>query len=782
MDTTAREEALEEALAAYGRDREQLVQILLRLQERLCYLPPEVLDRVAVSLGARPEEIRRVVRFYPVFRTAPAGKHRVSVCIGTACHVKGAPRLIESFKEVLGITGEDDTDADRLFTVSGVACLGCCQLAPAVRIDDVIYGHVRSEQTGALLRDFLADQAAPRVSLQPVSDHVVSLTASLCDCSSCTAGGAREVRGALEQEAARLRGRLAVESTSCSGAAYLTPLLYLHRQDGQTFRYASVTPTQVPAIIRRHLDGGIPQRLRRGVTRLIDRLADDDQTAPPRYLGEEDTRAPAVADPVSQVRIVTEGAGETAPLDLAGYERRGGWDGLKRAAGLGPDGVLAELERSGLRGRGGAGYPAHLKWRHTREAPSGDRVRYLVVNADEGDPGAFMDRMLLESFPFRVIEGISIGAMTLGAAAAYVYIRAEYPLAVDRFREAVNQVEQSGLFRRYGINLHIEVKRGAGRFVCGEETALIEALAGNPGIPRDRPPYPSVSGFRGRPTLISNVETFANVPWIMRQGGEAFARYGGEGGRGTKAFALAGKVRHGGLVEIELGTPIRRIVEEIGGGVEEERVFKAVQIGGPSGGCIPAELADTPVDYEALPAVGAMMGSGGLVVLDDRDCLVDMARYFMEFCARESCGRCRACKRGTAECEQLLALFCRGAATGEDMDRLERLCEEIPAGSLCGLGRAAVNPVKTTLRYFRHEYEAHLRGRCPALVCRPLIRYTINDSCIGCGRCARHCPVDAIPFAPYARHEIAADRCIKCGTCRLVCPVDAVDVSTPGVD
>ncbi len=465
--------------------------------------------------------------------------------------------------------------------------------------------------------------------------------------------------------------------------------------------------------------------------------------------------------------------------------------------------IISTIEKSGLRGRGGAGFPSGQKWRVVAQQ-AGD-TKYVICNGDEGDPGAFMDRMILESFPYRVIEGLAIAAVAVGAREGIFYIRHEYPLAVKRVRAAIAELEQRGWLgeRLLGVGafltpssspsdgervakpgeglaagypLKLSVFEGAGAFVCGEETALIASIEGERGMPKLRPPFPAQEGLWDKPTLINNVETLAMVPWILRNGAEQFAAIGTAKSKGTKVFALAGKIRRGGLIEVPMGTTIREIVEEIGGGAAEGRRFKAVQIGGPSGGCVPARLADTPVDFESLREVGAIMGSGGLVVLDDTSCMVDIARYFLQFTQDQSCGKCTFCRIGTKRMLDILERLCTGKATRSHLEELERLAAQVGAGSLCGLGKTAPNPVLTTLRYFREEYEAHLQGRCPARKCTALIHYTINADCTGCTLCAQQCPVEAIPMLPYARHVIDDAKCTRCDTCRLVCPHNAVEL------
>jgi NADH-quinone oxidoreductase subunit F len=468
--------------------------------------------------------------------------------------------------------------------------------------------------------------------------------------------------------------------------------------------------------------------------------------------------------------VVLENCGVIDPLNIDDYLARDGYRAL--AMGLSPEEVIAAISESGLRGRGGAGFPTGRKWALGRA--QADSVKYVICNGDEGDPGAFMDRLVLESDPHRVLEGLAIAAYAIGASEGYLYIRAEYPQAVRHTREAIRQAEERGCLGR----LRLEVREGAGAFVCGEETALIQSLEGKRGMPKLRPPYPIERGFRGHPTLINNVETLASVPWIIRHGTRAFAALGTAGSRGTKVFALAGKIRRGGLIEVPMGITIREVVEDIGGGIGGGRRFKAVQLGGPSGGCIPARLADTPIDYDALAETGAIMGSGGLVVLDDRDCMVDIARFFLKFTQAESCGKCTFCRIGTKRMLEILERLCEGVGRTDDLEKLETLADTVSRASLCGLGQTAPNPVLTTLRYFRDEYEAHLHERrCPAGRCPALIRYRVTDNCIGCTLCAQACPVGAIRYRPYEKHEVDDRLCTRCDMCRQACQDDAIEVT-----
>ena len=588
--------------------------------------------------------------------------------------------------------------------------------------------------------------------------------------ASCgVANGARPVHQAVER-AVREAGRGTAKAVGCGGMCHREPLVEVV-EDGRSVLYTHVTPEAVPAIVRRHLR---PRRLSTRVRWLADSLRDD---------GASRNAGSVAAGPGTAPRVVLENCGRLDPSSLDDALALGAYEALRSAAtDLTPDEVVERISASGLRGRGGAGFPTGRKWALARRQPA---PRYVIANGDEGDPGAFMDRLVLESDPHRVVEGLALAAFAVGAEEGFFYVRAEYPLAVRRVREAIRQAEERGLLgeRALGgrLRLRLEVREGAGAFVCGEETALVASLEGRRGMPRLRPPYPAERGFRGRPTVINNVETLACVPWILRHGPEAFAAMGTASSKGTKVFALAGKVRHGGLIEVPMGATIREIVEELGGGVPAGRRLKAVQLGGPSGGCLPASLGDTPVDYEALRRSGAIMGSGGLVVLDDRDCMVDIARFFLRFTCDESCGKCTFCRIGTRRMLEILERLCEGRGREEDLANLEELADRVSRTSLCGLGQTAPNPVLTSLRYFREEFEAHVRDRrCPAGRCAALVDYRINASCIGCTLCAQACPVGAIAYRPHERHAVDLAACTRCNMCFDACQDGAVAVVSAG--
>jgi NADH-quinone oxidoreductase subunit F len=765
---------------SFGKDRHQLTSILVELQRRFHYLPEAALRRVCEQTGASPADVAGVATFYAGFRLTPAGRHRIRVCIGTACHVKGADAVYKAFRQYLGIPENGDTDADRVFTVEKVACLGCCMLAPAVQIDDIVYGFLSVRRVPHVIREFLQHERAE--DLHGTSSGAgAGGEARLCLCSSCAAGGAAAVWEELRRHAGRLG--FAMREVGCTGASFEAPQLELVTRSGLPVYYGRVRPEDVRAIVDRHFLAPGPGRVAAALGHLLDRWA---AGTPPEAVVRYSLPVHVPSDAAywsRQVPIATEHGGELDPLDCEAYRAAGGFAALEAALRLDPAEIRRIVERSGLRGRGGAGYPTGRKWDHV--ARHAGLPKYVICNGDEGDPGAFMDRMILESFPFRVIEGMLIAARAVGADQGVFYIRGEYPLAVSRVRSALQTCRERGIIGRgvmsSGWAFDARVVEGAGAFVCGEETALIASLQGQRGAPRYRPPYPSEAGLFNRPTLVNNVETLAVVPWILRKGAEAFAAIGTAGSKGTKAFALAGRVLRGGLIEVPMGMPLRTIVEEIGGIPEGER-FKAVQIGGPSGGCVPASLAHLPVDYEDLTATGAIMGSGGLIVLSDADCMVDIARKFLTFTQAESCGKCAPCRVGTRRMLDILVRLCDGRGRQEDVRALEELAHQVASSSLCGLGRTAPNPVLTTLKHFREEYDAHVQGRCPAGRCKALIRYVVTDKCIGCTLCAQHCPADAIPMNPHHRHEIDSSLCVRCDTCRHVCPAGAIEIRSTNDD
>jgi NADH:ubiquinone oxidoreductase subunit F (NADH-binding)/NADH:ubiquinone oxidoreductase subunit E/Pyruvate/2-oxoacid:ferredoxin oxidoreductase delta subunit len=781
---------VDEAIDRIGQGEGCAIPILQALQKHYRYLPRAAMVRVCEKTRITPAQLEGVSTFYAQFRHKPAGEHTIRVCVGTSCHVKDAGRIQEAFRTHLGLSGAEDTSADGVFTLESVACLGCCTLAPAVTIDSVTYGYLTPETVPVVLSNFLEVRRLKngiKGSEDPLGTGVFSELASLQGeirvglGSCCVAKGSDSVRDALEAAIERTGSTAVVKGVGCVGMCHHTPLVEVIAPDGKNTLYSGIVEETAGAVVGRHFrPKGMMRKIRSAVSRALDGAVSDEIPEPVTRFTDE-VRDPQVAAFLSrQLHIATEHCGVLGPTDFNEYRRHNGFKALEKCLReMIPAEVIDEVVKSRLRGRGGGGFPTGPKWLRVREAAG--EPKYVICNGDEGDPGAFMDRMLLESYPYRIIEGMTIAAYAVGANEGIFYIRAEYPLAVRRIRSAIKRCEDQGILGENildsGFDLNLRVVEGAGAFVCGEETALLESIEGKRGMPRLRPPYPAEKGLWDRPTLVNNVESYALVPWIIRHGSDAFAGLGTEGSKGTKVFSLAGKVARGGLIEVPMGISIGEIVEEIGGGVAGGKRFKAVQIGGPSGGCVPASLAHTPVDYESLRSMGAIMGSGGLVVLDESDCMVDMARYFLEFTQGESCGQCTFCRVGTRRMLEILERICEGKGKPGDLDLLETLCGGVSQGSLCGLGQTAPNPVRSTLRYFRDEYEAHLEGRCPAGRCKGLITYSITSNCIGCTLCAQRCPVDAIPTVPYQIHSIDSDRCTRCNACLEVCPMDAVQVA-----
>jgi NADH-quinone oxidoreductase subunit F len=777
---------VDRTVAELGRERRLTIPILQALQAHYRYLPRQALVRLCEISDITPAQVEGVATFYAQFRTMPVGRHLISVCHGTACHVAGSEKITEAIRRHLHLEGDAETDADKLFTVQKVACLGCCSLAPVMRIDGRTYGHLTAETAPRVMGKFLRWDArqtsqkerAPAPARRRGGERVAEIRIGLGSC--CMASGSSDVKERLDEMLRDMGVDVAVKCGACVGMCHRVPLVEFVGPDGRRARYGNVTPGAVGGIVGEQVrPAGPVRRARAALRRASDLFLSDAAWQPAQVYALDPRSDPVRAFLAKQKDIVLEGRGEMDPVDVDEYIAHDGYKALAICLrDLSPEAVIKTVEASGLRGRGGAGYPAGLKWATARRQPGAKK--YIVMNGDEGDPGAFMDRMMLESYPHRALEGLAIAAYAVGADEAFLYIRAEYPLAVERVREAIRQATGRGYFgeRVLGtdFSLRLQIMEGAGAFVCGEETGLIASLEGRRGMPRYRPPYPAEQGLRGRPTTVNNVETYANVPWIIRHGAEAFASVGTATSKGTKVFALAGKVVRGGLIEVPMGITIGEIVEDIGGGIRDGRKFKAVQIGGPSGGCIPAALRDTRIDYAELTRLGAMMGSGGLVVMDDTACMVDMARFFLQFTQNESCGKCTFCRIGTKRMLEVLDRLCRGEGKTGDVERLEELCQKVRHTSLCGLGQTAPNPVLTTLRYFRDEYEAHVQGRCPAKRCRALIRYRITEECFGCSLCAQNCPANAIEARAYEQHEINQDKCIRCGTCAAICPAKAVEV------
>jgi NADH-quinone oxidoreductase subunit F len=601
-----------------------------------------------------------------------------------------------------------------------------------------------------------------RVGIVPAADG--KRRVQVCAGTACVFAGSLKIFEAFEREiaAAGLADQVEVAIIGCHGLCSQGPLAVI---SGQETYYPKLKAKHVERIVKEHLVGGT----------IVDDLLYVEPGSGERIACWHDI--PFYAQ---QTRIALRDVGVIHPERIEEYVARGGYAAARTVVTeKTPEWVIDEVLASGIRGRGGAGFPTGQKWKFAYSSVSDQK--YLICNGDEGDPGAFMDASIMDGDPHAVIEGMIIGSYAIGARDGYIYVRAEYPLAVKRLRLAIAQAEQHGYLGddMFGSDwsFHLKIKEGAGAFVCGEETALMASIEGRRGMPRSRPPFPAVSGLWGKPTNINNVETYANIPWIITHGAAAYAALGTEKSRGTKAFSLAGKLVNGGLAEVPIGSTIREMVYGVGGGIKDGRQFKAVQLGGPSGGCVPAALIDTPIDYESLAATGAIMGSGGMVVADDQTCMVDLARYFLQFTQNESCGKCVPCRIGTKRMLEILEAITAGQGEDGDIERLQKLAATIKRTSLCGLGQTAPNPVLTTIRYFRDEYEAHIYdGACPARACSALITYHIDpESCTGCMLCAKKCPVGAISGERKQTHVIDIEVCTKCDTCRQVCRFGAVE-------
>ncbi len=588
----------------------------------------------------------------------------------------------------------------------------------------------------------------------------------VCTGTGCSSSDSPKILAAFEEELKKtgMDQEVRVVKTGCFGLCAMGPIVMIFPEGAC---YTHVKVEDVEEIVAEHIVKG------RIVQRLLHMEGDDGSTV--TSLAETEFYK-------HQMRIALRNCGVINPENIDEYLGVDGYTALERilTEKIPPQEVIDTVKKSGLRGRGGAGFSTGQKWQFTYDAKSDDGVKYVACNADEGDPGAFMDRSVLEGDPFSVIEAMTIAGYAVGAHQGYIYVRAEYPIAVKRLEIAIGKARDYGLLGKdimgSGFDFDLELRLGAGAFVCGEETALMTSIEGHRGEPRPRPPFPAVKGLFGKPTLLNNVETYANITWIFNNGWEKFAAIGTEKSKGTKVFALGGKITNTGLVEVPMGTTLRTIIEDIGGGCPNGKKFKAAQTGGPSGGCIPASLIDTPIDYDSLTAIGSMMGSGGLIVMDEDNCMVDIAKFFLGFCVDESCGKCVPCRIGTKRLYDLLCKITDGKGTLEDLDTIEELCYHLKSSSLCALGQSAPNPVLSTLKHFREEYVAHVvEKRCPAGVCKKLLRYEIDPGkCKGCTLCARNCPVSAISGSVKNPHVINQDKCIKCGVCKTNCRFDAI--------
>lgn len=629
---------------------------------------------------------------------------------------------------------------------------------------------MKTLQDLAEIRERMRKEVALRTDEEAASKYDKQVL--VCGGTGCTSSGSLKVVAKLEEELAAqgLTDKIQVVKTGCFGLCALGPIMIVYPEG--TF-YSKVNVDEIPRIVKEHFAEGKPVK-----EFLYDETVTEEGIKP---LQE-------TAFYKKQHRVALRNCGVIDPENIDEYIGRHGYEALgKVLTTMTPEEVIQCILDSGLRGRGGGGFPTGMKWKLARNIVPDADMKYVCCNADEGDPGAFMDRSILEGDPHVVLEAMSIAGYAIGAKQGYIYVRAEYPIAVNRLRIAIDQARAAGMLGKniFGTNFDfdIDLRLGAGAFVCGEETALMTSIEGNRGEPRPRPPFPAEKGLFQKPTILNNVETYANVPQIILNGAEWFSAMGTEKSKGTKVFALGGKIHNTGLVEVPMGTTLREVIDEIGGGIPGGKQFKAAQTGGPSGGCIPAEHFDIPIDYDNLIGIGSMMGSGGLIVLDETDCMVDIAKFFLQFTVDESCGKCTPCRIGTKRLYEILEKITSGNGTMEDLDKMEELCRYIKANSLCGLGQTAPNPVLSTLRYFRDEYVAHIvEKRCPAGVCKSLLHFEIDpDKCIGCGLCAKQCPADAISRTDYTAegHKLASmaidtAKCVKCGACMSKCKFGAI--------
>jgi NADH:ubiquinone oxidoreductase subunit F (NADH-binding)/NADH:ubiquinone oxidoreductase subunit E/NAD-dependent dihydropyrimidine dehydrogenase PreA subunit len=779
---------VEEVLNRYPSDAASLIMVLQDVQAALNHVPDEAVDLVSDRLGVPRTKVHSAVSFYKAFSVEPRGKHRIDVCMGTACHVRGAERLVNQLADELDVA-PGDTTTDGEVTLDTVHCVGACALGPVVVLDGACHGEMKPRKLSRAVKACCESEPAAAIAATPgatldieaVADpaalqswrdrlHAAADTdtavISLCAGSGCRALGADAMIAAFETVIAErgLAGKVRIQKNGCHGFCE-RGLICIVRPKGVL--YQKIKPTDAAEIIEQTIEHD-------GV---VERLLFEDPATGAKLANEQDI--PFYA---RQTRSLMKQNALIDPLSIDDYVAAGGYGALARAlTGMTPEQVIDEVKASGLRGRGGGGFHAARKWASARKVAA--ERKFILCNADEGDPGAFMDCSLLEGNPHSVIEGMIIGAYAVAGgqsrAEGYVYVRAEYPVAVEHLNAALDQARAAGLLGDdilgSGFAYDIKVSRGGGSFVCGESTALMKSIEGEIGEPRAKYVHTSTSGLYDSPTVLNNVETWANVPLIVNEGADAFTSIGTERSKGTKIFSLVGKVVNTGLVEVPMGMTLREIVYDIGGGIRDGKTFKAVQTGGPSGGCVPASLLDIPVDFDELSKAGSMMGSGGMIVMDEHTCMVDVARYFTEFLSHESCGKCAACRLGLDQMLAILQRICAGEGAPDDLPTLEKLFAVLDDGSLCGLGKSAANPVRSTLAHFRDEYEAHINDkRCPAGVCRELIIFEVTDACNGCGACAKVCPADAVVGEKNSRHSINIDVCTSCGLCQASCPEDAI--------
>ncbi len=781
---------LEAIVCRYKPETSNLIMILQDVQGELGFISPEAVEKVSSYLGVPQPQIYSIATFYNSFSLKPGGKHKIEVCEGTACHIRGASLLLDQLKEKLGVSPGETTE-DHEFTLNSVHCVGACAMAPVLVIDGDYHGNVSSSGLNRLLKECSSGEG--KTGLKQIEKAPVSLVADritsvehyeaareliiksrvhdvpeilVCAGTGCLAKGSYMVAEALKIELEKQNNHLPVnlllKKVGCQGFCEKGPLVVIKPDN---IFYCNVQPGDAPEIINETVIN----------KNFVERLLYHDPDS--LFSIEHYNKIPFFK---GQKRIALRNLGIVDPLSLDDYISGGGFNALfKTLYEMSPSEVISEIEKSGLRGRGGGGFPTGKKWRASADVPSA--TRYVICNGDEGDPGAFMDRSIMEGDPYSVIEGMIICAYAVGAEQGYIYVREEYPRALKHLSLAIEQCRLAG-FLGSGIcgkdfSFDIKINRGTGAFVCGESTALMQSIEGKSGEPRAKYTRSARRGLYNKPTVLNNVETFTNVPVIIDQGASWYSQTGTESSPGTKVFSVVGKVKNTGLVEVAMGITLRQIIFDICGGILNNKVFKAVQTGGPSGGCLPESKLDLPVDFDSLTLEGSMMGSGGMIVMDEDTCMVDVARYFIGFLAAESCGKCTPCRLGLNKLYDILSRICSGLGEPEDLDKIETLLDLLETGSLCGLGKSAPNPVRSTLKHFREEYLAHIiEKKCPAKVCRALISYRITADCTGCRRCARICPTGAINGDKKEQHIINLELCSRCGLCLQTCNFNAIVV------
>lgn len=787
---------IREIVEKWNSDPEYAIEMLQDVQDRFRHIPKDALDEISKLTGVPRAYLYHIATFYKAFSLEEKGEKTIQVCKGTACHVKGADNILDSFERILNIKS-GQTTPDNKYSLEKVRCLGACGIAPVVKIGEEIYGNVKARDIKKIIehaskkktKKISDNEEYSGPSLEKIKDgrleEIARKTKEDFDrykgmIMICTSTGCASAKGlkVLEKfkEVIRDRkidGEYLVVGTGCLGLCAKGPVAIV--QPENVF-YGNLKEVDVEEIVESHLMNSKP----------VQRLLYKDPKS-----GDVIEKMDDIEFFTKQQLVALRNKGLIDPENINHYIARDGYKTVKEVISIKkPEDVIGEVKASGIRGRGGGGFPAGVKWESgLRAARERKEEIYIVCNADEGDPGAFMDAYIMESDPHSIIEGMLLGAYAVGARHGYIYIRKEYPRAIMRLEKALDQAYKCGILGEniMGTNFSfdIHVHRGAGAFVCGESTALMASMSGRVGEPRAKYVHNVEYGFREKPTVLNNVETWANIPVIMEKGGEWFAAIGTgdvsdnpwNGSSGTKAFSLSGDIQNTGLIEVPMGITLREIIFNIGGGIPDSRKFKAVQTGGPSGGCIPESKLDIQVDFDSLTKAGSMMGSGGMIVMNDHTCMVDVARYFIDFLVDESCGKCTPCREGLFALLNILDGICKGEGKDGDIELLEEICATVQDASLCQLGGSAPNPVLSTIRYFREEYEEHIRDKkCRAGVCKPLISYSINENCTGCRVCLKNCPTEAISGEKNEKHVIDVDKCIKCGICSEVCKFNAVEV------